>query len=101
MEDFFGIPLRAVSKWGDCNRGFTTEYEFDNCDDIPDVTADNTGLSRPELEPEVTQMRHGGIWVKNIPGNYLRQRTKDLKISVHDPVRVSQQLNQNENFIWR
>ena len=86
LQDHFGFSLGATHKWGDCNRGFTIEYQFDNCDDMPDVTAENTGLSRPELVPKVTQVRHGGIWVKNIPGNYLRQRTKDLKISVHDPV---------------
>jgi hypothetical protein len=86
MQNDFGLDLKTVSKHGDCNTGFKFIYESNTCDDFPDVTLENTGLSRPELVPEYYKFRDGGIWLKTIPGNYLRQRVETPQIVVHDSI---------------
>ena len=48
----FNYDLKDVTKTGDCNRGFTFEFSVDSSHELPDPVATNTGLSRPELEPQ-------------------------------------------------
>ncbi|CAG5089689.1 Oidioi.mRNA.OKI2018_I69.PAR.g12308.t1.cds [Oikopleura dioica] len=77
----FGQTFSWIKKSGDCNTGFKYDFRFNGCDDIPTPVAVNTGLSRPELVPTVTDHRDGGIFFQSIPGNYFRQRTKTPKLS--------------------
>ena len=81
FNQYFGYNLKNVAKSGDCNRGFVFKFDVDSSDDIPDPVATNTGLSRPELEPQVKKIRDGGVWFKIISGNQLRQRVDAAEVT--------------------
>ncbi|CBY36829.1 unnamed protein product, partial [Oikopleura dioica] len=66
---------------GNCNDGYTLELWWAVNGDFAPIQVQNINLTGVELSVQTVDVRSGGVWIKEIPGAFLR--------TVHDEVVVS------------